>query len=321
MRYRKLGKTGFEVSEVGFGAWGIGKSEWVGADDERSLRTLKSARDAGINFFDTALAYGDGHSESLLARAFGRSKDVVIASKVPPKNLIWPAQDESRLRDVFPSAYVLKSLETTLKNLQRDTVDIYQFHVWNDRWAEQREWQETVRAMLTSGKVRAVGISINDHQPGNSLKALATGMIDTVQVIYNIFDQSPEDELFPYCLEHHIGVIARVPFDEGSLTGKIRPETEFAPDDFRNQYFGGERKSEVWKHVQKIVADTGTDLVQLPELALRFCLSHAAVSSVIPGMRSPEHARSNAAASEKGALSQEVLHGLTASRWVRNYYE
>src|SRR3954466_16032437 len=297
MRYRKLGKTGFEVSEIGFGAWGIGKSEWVGADDAQSLRTLKAAHDAGITFFDTALAYGDGHSEALLARAFGKSKDVVIASKVPPKNMIWPAQDEAPLDEVFPAAYVLESVETTLKNLQRETVDVYQFHVWNDRWAEQREWQEIVRKMRDSGKVRAVGISINDHQPDNSLKGLATGLIDTVQVIYNIFDQSPEDELFPYCIKHNIGVIARVPFDEGSLTGKIRPETEFAPDDFRNQYFGGDRRREVWEHVQKIQRDTGVPVEELPELALRFCLSDAAVSSVIPGMRSPAHAQANAEAS------------------------
>src|SRR3954470_19869112 len=321
MRYRKLGKTGFEVSEIGFGAWGIGKSEWVGADDAQSLRTLQAARDAGLNFFDTALAYGEGHSESLLARAFGKSKDVVIASKVPPKNMVWPAQDEAPLREVFPSAYVFKSLENSLKNLRRDTVDIYQFHVWNDRWAEQPEWQETVKKMSDSGKVRGVGLSINDHQPGNSIKALATGLIDTVQVIYNIFDQTPQDELFPYCTTHSIGVIARVPFDEGSLTGKIRPETEFARDDFRNQYFGGNRKKEVWEHVQKIVSDTGTTVDQLPELALRFCLSHPAVSSVIPGMRRPEHAQANAAVSDKGPLSSQQIETLKASRWVRNYYE
>src|SRR4051812_31012649 len=321
MRFRELGKTGFRVSEVGFGAWGIGKSQWVGAEDAESLRALSAARDAGINFFDTALAYGDGHSEQLLARAFGNSLDVVIASKVPPKDLIWPAQEGSALREVFPPDYVLTSLDTTLRNLKRDQVDIYQFHVWNDAWASQSEWQETVRKMRDSGKVRAVGISVNDHQPANSLRALATGLVDTVQVIYNIFDQSPEDELFPYCTKHKIGVIARVPFDEGSLTGKVRPETEFAPDDFRNQYFGGDRKREVWEHVQKIQRDTGVPVEGLPELALRFCLSDPAVSSVIPGMRSPAHAQANAEASQKGALSPEMIKKLRSSRWVRNYYD
>jgi len=317
MGYRNLGRTGLKVSELGFGAWGIGKSEWMGADDAESLRTLATARDLGINFFDTALAYGSGHSERLIASAFGKSDQLIIASKVPPKNMIWPAHPDSTLAEVFPSDYVLDCLNTSLKNLQRETVDIYQFHVWNDAWADQPSWQETVRQMRASGKVRAVGISINDHQPANSLKALATGLIDTVQVIYNIFDQSPEDELFPACVKHSIGVIARVPFDEGSLTGNIRPDTEFAPGDFRNEYFGGDRKKEVWKRVQRIDADTS----DLPELALRFCLSHPAVSSVIPGMRTPGHVKSNAEVSQKGPLPSAIIARLRESRWVRNYYE
>ena len=223
MRYRKLGRTGMTVSEIGFGAWGIGKSQWVGAEDEQSLQALKAARDAGVTLFDTALAYGDGHSEQLIARAFGKSSEVVIASKVPPKNRIWPAHAGTPLREAFPREYVLQCLDTSLRNLGREQVDVYQFHVWTDEWASESEWLETARTMKDSGKVRAVGISINDHQPSNSLQALATGLIDEVQVIFNIFDQSPEDELLPYCQTHGIGVLARVPFDEGSLTGNIRP--------------------------------------------------------------------------------------------------
>jgi aryl-alcohol dehydrogenase-like predicted oxidoreductase len=321
MRYRNLGRTGFSVSEIGFGAWGIGKSEWIGADDAESLRTLVAARKAGINLFDTALAYGSGHSEKLIARAFGVSRGVIIASKAPPKNMIWPAHPESALAEVFPSDYVLAALDASLKNLQRETIDLYQFHVWNDAWADQPEWQESVRQMRDSGKVRAVGVSINDHQPANSLKALATGLVDSVQVIYNIFDQSPEDELFPYCAKHNIGVIARAPFDEGSLTGKIRPDTEFAPDDFRNQYFGGDRKREVWKRVQKIQADAGISVQELPELALRFCLSNPSVSTVIPGMRTPTHAQENSDASQKGPLPAEVVEKLRDSRWIRSFYD
>jgi aryl-alcohol dehydrogenase-like predicted oxidoreductase len=320
MKYRKLGRTGIEVSEVGFGAWGIGKSQWMGADDDVSLAALKTAFDRGINFFDTALAYGSGHSECLLARAFGKSSEVVIASKVPPMNLVWPARNGTPLGEVFPMEYVLRSLDQSLKNLQRETIDVYQFHVWNDEWAHNEEWGKTVERMKSSGKVRAVGLSINDHQPANGLQALATGLIDTVQVIYNIFDQSPEDRLFPYCRQNGIGVIVRVPFDEGSLTGNIRPDTEFPQGDFRNIYFKGNRKAEVWSRVEKILADTQAPVNELPSMALRFCLSDPAVSSVIPGMRRPERVPVNAAASDAGPLPPETIEKLRPHRWVRNYY-
>jgi aryl-alcohol dehydrogenase-like predicted oxidoreductase len=320
VRYRELGRTGISVSEIGYGAWGIGKSEWVGAEDEESMTSLKAARDAGVNFFDTALAYGMGHSERLIAKAFGKSPEVVIASKVPPKNFVWPAADDSGLEEVFPRGYVLNSLDETLSNLGREQVDVYQFHVWNDRWAGEEEWLETVRLMRDSGKVRAVGISINDHQPANSLNALATGLIDTVQVIYNIFDQSPEDELFPFCREHGIGVIARVPFDEGSLTGKIRPDTKFTEGDFRNEYFRGNRKTEVWERVSRIASAAGVRIEDMPQLALRFCLSAPEVSTVIPGMRNAVHVASNVAVSDDGPLSSAVLTKLHGHRWVRNYY-
>lgn len=321
MKYRQLGKTGLQVSEIGYGAWGIGQSEWVGADDEVSLKALKTARDLGVNFFDTALAYGTGHSEQLLARAFGKSREVIIASKVPPKNMIWPAQPGVPLRDVFPRDYVLSSLERTLKNLGREAVDLYQFHVWNDEWANNEEWLSTVREIRASGKARFLGISINDHQPANSLKGLATGLLDSVQVIYNLFDQSPEDELFPYCQTHKIGVLARVPFDEGSLTGKIRPDTTFPQGDFRHQYFGGDRKQQVWDRVQRLTRDAAIPVDQLPQFALRFCLSHPAVSTVIPGMRTPAHVPSNVAASEEGPLPAALLAKLRPHRWVRNFYD
>lgn len=320
MKYRELGRTRIKVSEIGFGAWGIGKGLWVGADDKQSLSTLKAARDAGINFFDTALAYGDGHSESLLARAFGRSSDVVIASKVPPRNQVWPARNGTPLRNVFPREYVLKSLDQSLANLQRDAVDLYQFHVWNDEWAHQEEWLKTVKEMRDSGKVRAIGLSINDHQPANALEALASGLIDSVQVIYNIFDQSPEDQLFPYCRQNGIGVIARVPFDEGSLTGNIRPDTTFPRNDFRNVYFKGNRKQEVWARVQKILADLQIAVEELPSVALRFCITDLAVSTVIPGMRSPERVQANVTASDAGLLPQSTIEKLRPHRWVRNYY-
>jgi aryl-alcohol dehydrogenase-like predicted oxidoreductase len=320
MKYRHLGQDGPEVSEIGFGAWGIGKAMWVGAEDDASLKTLKYARDLGVNFYDTALAYGDGHSERLLAQAFGNSKEVIIASKVPPLNTVWPAQKGSKLESVFPYKYVMESLHQSLQNLGRDYVDVYQFHVWSDEWAGQDEWQRTAREMRSSGKVRQVGISINDHQPTNALQALETGLVQTVQVIYNIFDQSPEDELFGYCQKHGIGVIARVPFDEGALTGKITPQTEFAEGDFRNVYFQGDRKRQVWERVNAMAKDAGVDLAEMPSLALRFCLSHPAVSSVIPGMRREPHVKANAEASDRGALEAKTLGALRKHRWVRSFY-
>jgi aryl-alcohol dehydrogenase-like predicted oxidoreductase len=320
MRYRTLGRTGLQVSEIGFGAWGISGAEWIGAEDDRSLGALKAARDAGVTFFDTALAYGEGHSERLLARAFGASSEVVIASKVPPRNRLWPARPGSSLAEVFPRDYVIDCLTRTLQHLGRDIVDVYQFHVWMDEWAAQDEWLRTVEWMRASGKVRAIGISINDHQPENALQALATGLVDTVQVIYNIFDQSPEDRLLPYCREHKIGVIARVPFDEGALTGRIRPDTTFPDGDFRNEYFGGDRKKDVWTRVQAIAADGGVSVDELPTLALRFCLTDPAVSTVIPGMRTPSHATANVAASDAGPLPPPIKSNLAQHRWVRNFY-
>jgi aryl-alcohol dehydrogenase-like predicted oxidoreductase len=320
MRYRSLGRTGLKVSEIGYGAWGIGKALWVGAEDEESLRSLRAAHDAGVTFYDTALVYGDGHSERLIAQSFGQASDVIIASKVPPKDYVWAQKPGAHLDNVFPKKYVLECLDQTLRNLGRESVDIYQFHTWIDDWASEDEWLATVREMKSSGKARFVGISVQSHEPANVIKALDTGLIDTVQVIHNIFDQSPEDELFPYCQEHNIGVIGRVPFDEGSLSGQVTPKTKFPKGDFRNTYFARGRKRELWEKVQAIIRDLGISIDDMPEIALRFCLSHPVVSSVIPGMRNAKHVAANVAASDAGPLPEETLSKLRPHRWVRNYW-
>ncbi|HEY6272830.1 MAG TPA: aldo/keto reductase [Terriglobales bacterium] len=321
MRQRTLGRTGLGTSEIGFGTWGIGNTSWIGAEDQTSVRALMAARDAGINFFDTALVYGRGHSERLLAKVFGRSEEILIASKVPPKNELWPAPSRIPLRDVFPKWHVLECLRKSLANLQRKSIDLYQFHVWSDEWADDPQWLETVEEIRRSGQVRFIGISINDHQPTNILKALATGLIDSVQVIYNVFDQSAEDELFPYCQTHDIGVIARVPFDEGGLTGAIHPGVNFPAGDFRNRYFAGKRKKQVWERVQRLTSDADIQLPELPDLALRFCLSHGAVATVIPGMRTPSHVHSNVASSDGEPLPDQLLSSLHEHRWNRNFYD
>ena len=317
MNYRTLGRTQLKVSEIGFGTWGIGKSAWMGADDQVSIRALQAARDLGVNFFDTALLYGGGHSERLLARALGKSDDVLIASKVPIKTSL---RSPKAFGDVFPRAYTLACLDRTLANLGRESVDLYQFHAWFELWAGDPEFHQTVADVRASGKARFVGVSVNPHQPNSVLPALETGLVDVVQVVYNIFDQSPEDRLLPYCREHQIGVIARVPFDEGGLTGSVTPAAKFPPGDFRNWYFAGGRKQQVWERVQHIAADTAISLKEMPDLALRFCLAHPAVSVVIPGMRTVDHVQSNVAIAEEGSLPEPLLGRLKRHRWERNFY-
>jgi aryl-alcohol dehydrogenase-like predicted oxidoreductase len=321
MRYRRLGRTGLEVSEVGYGAWGIGQSQWLGAEDDESLRALHAAIDGGLNFVDTALAYGRGHSEQLVGRVVAeREERVHVATKVPPKNQVWPAPDDATADEAFPGEWVRRCTERSLSNLGVEAIDVQQLHVWNDRWAGQGDWLEAVEALKSEGKIRFFGVSINDHQPANALALIETGVVDTVQVIYNVFDQSPEDELLPVCAEREVGVIVRVPFDEGALTGRITPETEFPDGDFRAHYFRGDRRRQVFDRTEAIASDLGTGRDGLAEIALRYVLSHDAVSTVIPGMRSVRNVERNLAAADKGALSGAEVSRLKAHRWDRNFY-
>jgi len=322
MKYRKLGRTNFEISEMGYGAWGIGGTQWLGGTDDESLAALRRAIELGLNFIDTALAYGAGHSEQLVGRVVRESGGrIYVATKVPPKNQLWPARPGIGIEQVFPYDYILRSAERSLKHLGMETIDLLQLHVWNPEWIARDEWRRGLEELKSSGKVRAVGISINDHQPDSALEIIETGLIDTVQVIYNVFDQSPERKLFPLAIERNIGVIARVPLDEGSLTGKIDEHTRFAPGDFRVGYFRGDRKKQVREHVESLLRDLGVDAAALAEIALRFCLSHAAVSTVIPGMRSLRNAEANCAVPDKGPLPEETLAVLRRHAWERNFYD
>ncbi len=318
---RQLGKTGYTISEIGFGAWGIGGAMWQGSDDKEALIALNKAADLGVNFIDTALAYGDGHSEQLVGKVLrSRSERIFVATKIPPKNRQWPARQGVPFHEAFPHDYIIECTEKSLKNLRVDCLDLQQFHVWSDEWVDASEIWSAVEKLKSEGKVAHFGISINDHQPASALKAAKTGMIDSFQVIYNIFDQSPEDELFPYCQKHNIGVIVRVPFDEGGLTGRVTMETKFPEKDWRNDYFRGDRKREVAERAEKLKTLLGAEARTLPELALRFCLSHPAVSTVIPGMRTAAHAETNAAVSDGKKLSVKFLTELHKHRWVRNFY-
>ena len=321
MNYRKLGETGIEVSEIGYGAWGIAGDAWLGAKDEESLKALNRAVDLGLNFIDTALAYGEGHSERLVGKVVAeRDENIYIATKVPPKNLVWPAPAGLHPDEVFPGDYVRDCTEQSLKNLGVEALDVQQFHVWQDEWLGEGDWQEAVEDLKREGKIRSFGVSINDHQPANALRLIETGLVDTVQVIHNVFDQSPEDELFPACGEHGVGVIVRVPFDEGALTGNVTPETEFDEGDFRNHYFRDDRKREVQERVRAIISELGAGEDEIAEIALRYILSHPAVSTVIPGMRSVRNVERNTAVGDGQGLPEDQVRLLKNHRWVRNFY-
>lgn len=322
MKYRVLGRTGLRVSEIGYGAWGIGGEMWLGAVDSESMKAMHEAANLGLNFIDTALAYGEGHSETLVGRFLKERKDpITVATKIPPKNRIWPAKPGTPLSEAFPYDHIIASTEKSLRNLSVGTIDVQQLHVWDDRWADQDEWKRAFAKLKEQGKVRHFGISINDHQASNGVLAAATGLIDTFQVIYNIFDQTPEEKLFPLCREMNLGIIARVPFDEGALTGGITPGTTFPPGDFRNNYFKGERKEEVFRRTERLKRLLGDEAGSLPELALRFCLHPGAVSTVIPGMRSVRNVKANCGVSDGRRLSDRLLAQLREHAWEKNFYD
>jgi aryl-alcohol dehydrogenase-like predicted oxidoreductase len=316
MQYRTFGRTGWKVSEVGYGMWGM--AGWTGSDDEQSFASLDRAIALGCNFFDTAWAYGDGHSERLLGATLKRHPGtrLYIATKIPPKNRKWPATPEYALDDVYPPDYIREYTEKSLQNLGVATLDLQQLHVWTDEWAGDERWQHALRALKDEGLVRAIGISINRWQPANVLRALDTGIVDAVQVVYNVFDQNPEDELFPYCQAHGIAVIARVPFDEGSLTDTLTPDSTWPEGDFRNLYFHRENLDATLPRVARLRPTVPTGMT-MPQLALRHILEHPAVSTVIPGMRKLQHVEQNIAVSDGVRLPTALTTELKRHRWDR----
>lgn len=326
MKSRALGKTGYTVTAIGFGAWGVGGDMWRGSDDSSGREALRAAVDQGITFVDTALAYGDGHSEQLIGATLKselRSGKVTVATKIPAKNYVWPGAATSRIREVFPADYVATATEASLKRLGVDAIPVQQFHVWHDAWLKDPEWPATrdrLERLKKEGKVLHWGISINDHAPETALQVLADPIFETAQVIYNIYDRSPEKALFDLARKKPLGIIARVPFDEGALTGAIKADTKFPAGDWRESYFAGDRRAEAERHSNALAALLNEEVKTLPELALRFCLSAPAVSTVIAGMRRATHVRDNIAAGEKGPLSAQVLAQLAPHAWEKNWY-
>ncbi len=316
MQYRTFGRMGWQVSDIGYGMWGMG--DWTGSDDAESMASLERSVELDCNFFDTAWAYGDGHSERLLGQlvALHPDKRLFTASKIPPKSRKWPSRPGYLLQENYPPDHIRKYTEMSLNNLGLRTLDLIQFHTWNDEWGADPGWQEAVKALKRDGLVRAVGISVNRWEPENVIKTLRTGLVDAVQVIYNIFDQAPEDRLFPTCRELGVAVIARVPFDEGTLTGTLTLESRWPQGDWRNSYFVPENlKASVERaEALKPLVPAGTTL---PELALRFILSNPDVSTVIPGMRKVRNVEANIAVSDRGGLDADLLAKLRQHRWDR----
>ncbi|HSR30056.1 MAG TPA: aldo/keto reductase [Anaerolineae bacterium] len=323
MHYRTLGKAGFQVSEIGYGAWGIGADWWKGCSDEECLDALDLAIDLGVTFIDTAMGYGDGHSERLIGKVLReRQEPVRIATKIRPMNFNFAPKPGDSFEEAYTKEWIIECTEQSLANLGQEQLDMQMLHVWLDEWADREEWKEAISRLKEQGKVRAFGLSLvfpleTAHLPR---QAIASGVVDFCQVVYNIYQQEPQDELFPLALRENIGIIARCPLDEGALTGKITPETTFPEDDWRNDYFRGERKLEVNKRAQALQWLIHGDVETLAEAALRFCLSQPAVSTVIAGMRRPDHVLANVRASDKGALPAEDLKRLKDHAWPHNFW-
>jgi len=318
MRNRTFGRTGWQISEIGYGMWGMGG--WSGSDDQESLAALDRAIALGCTFFDTAWAYGQGHSERLLGQTLRARRDakLIVATKIPPKNLTWPGKAETPIAEVFPPDHIREYTEKSLENLGVEAIDLQQFHVWSDAWTDDRGWRRAAEELKRAGLVRAFGISVNRWEPGNVLRALDTGLIDSVQVVYNVFDQSPEDKLFPYCQTHNIAIIARVPFDEGSLTGTLTSASKWPDGDWRNIYFTPPNLAATLERVERL-RPLVPEGMSLPEMALRFILEHPAVSTVIPGMRKARHVETNTKVSDGERLPERLRRALKGHRWERSF--
>ncbi|CAM4261910.1 aldo/keto reductase [Zobellia roscoffensis] len=316
MIYRRFGRTGWQVSEVGYGMWGM--AGWTQSDDEQSAKSLDLAVENGVNFFDTAWGYGEGHSEELLGELVRRHPKTKLytASKIPPKNFNWPARPEYAFEDSYPTNHIIEYTEKTLTNLGMERIDLMQFHTWDDGWSHRDEWQRAIEDLKKAGKIGAMGISVNRWEPENGIKAIKTGLIDAVQVIYNVFDQNPEDVLFPLCEEMDIAVIARVPFDEGTLTGNLTKETTFPEGDWRGTYFVPENLNSSVDHADAL-RPLIPEAMTMAEMALRFILENKTIGTTIPGMRKERNVLANTATSDGKGLPKELVEELQKHRWVR----
>jgi aryl-alcohol dehydrogenase-like predicted oxidoreductase len=320
MKYRKLGRAGMDVSEIGFGAWAIGGS-WGPQNEKDSIDALHRSIDLGVNFIDTAAGYGSGKSERIIGEVLKtRSEKVWVATKTPPLPGKWPPSPYCDMDERYPEKYLRENVEERLRNLQTDVIDVLQLHTWTRAWNRNPRPFETLRKLQAEGKIRAIGVSTPEQDQNSVIDLMRGGWIDTVQVIYNIFEQEPAAELLPVAQETNTGIIVRVVFDEGALTGKYTAETKFAEDDFRRNYFAGDRLERAARRAEKVkedIADTG---LTMPQVALKFALMHPAVSTVIPGIRNVAQAEANIGASDLPDLSEATMLKLREHNWQRGFW-
>lgn len=316
MQTRRFGKTNWQVREIGYGMWGM--AGWKDSHDDESRASLQRAVELGCNFFDTAWGYGAGHSESLLGELVRNNPErkLYTATKIPPKNFTWPSRHGFTLDDCFPPDHIEAYVHSSLRNADLSSFDLMQFHVWEDDWMDDERWLQKMTDLKAQGLFHALGISINRWEPWNGVRAVKSGVIDAVQVIYNIFDQNPEDELFPACAAHDVAVIARVPFDEGTLSGAVTRASTWPEGDWRNTYFVPENLEASVTRAEAVFSLI-PDGMSKAEFALRFILHNPNVSTIIPGMRKLNHVEANCAASDGVMLAPDLLSQLKQHRWDR----
>lgn len=323
MRQKKFGKTGLEVSEIGYGAWPLGGGAWGTQSDEESVKALHRALDMGVNFIDTAAGYGEGRSERVVGRVLRERGDtgrVIVTTKSPPAAGPWPPSPYCRWQDRYSETYLRQNVEERLRNLGTDTLDILLLHTWTRAWNRDPQPVETLRKLKKEGKIRFVGVSTPEHDQNSLVHLIREGLLDAVEVIYNIFDQEPAAELLPLSAEKGVGVIARMPFDESALTGKLTPTTKFEEGDFRNKYFMGDRLARTVREVEKVQATIEGSGYTLPQAALKFALAHPAVSLTIPGMRNVRQVEQNLAVTELPDMPESLQRKLRAHNWLRAFW-
>ncbi len=316
MNYRKFGRVGWKVTEFGYGMFGMG--DWADSNDDESKQALQRAVELGCNLFDTAWVYGRGRSEKLLGWLIRNNpgKKLYTATKVPPKNFKWPAKREYTLDDCFPPDHIEEYLHRSLENTSLQSFDLLQFHTWDDSWVDDERWVKKVEDLRRQGLIHAFGISLNRWEPVNGVRAVKAGLVDSVQVIYNVFDQNPEDELFPTCAANDVAIIARVPFDEGTLTGNLTLDSKWPASDWRSSYFVPENLTSSVAHAEALKPLVPGGMT-MAEMALRFILNNPTITTVIPGMRRVRHVEANVAACEAGPLPGELHAKLRPHRWDR----